>query len=897
MARIQYQPAARSRGFKPRQISTAGISRMREESNRMITNMELNRQAEKEQRDRNLQAIKENNAYTERIQQQNFATEIQNLQAEKNAELGAIQLEAAEAQAKQAQTQNTLNLISSISKTAAQGLQTLDAELLKQDIAAANAAFLQTPDEYFTPEQQQHAEDAKLGQSKRAQGSVKYNADVTALDAQIGAPQYQTFRSIASNPGLKGRSLQIYKNLVAYKAYTTTYQQNLLDGGNQYTASDGRQFTGLEAADDPYLAGELQRLTLVDVMAKMGITEPTYLAQAHEKIISFNQAATSQANTNALEQAVAIGMEEAAQLISGDAYDDAVQAYDTVKQLQGHVAALDFVTDGIANPNTSAEMREHLGNLVINGKKFSEGWKKNRWLPALEKAETDRVKMETADRKLQQDALNNEVFNNIDAVTEFIDEDPYANGFAVEKRFTDQGFTVPAYITKHISNARKQNDEIIEADIIDKLKNNIIDDKYIEGLPTEAWKEFARNKKVEQEDKKWGPNYDTYTKGLLGNARKLTQINTGANTLETYLLHGKSVEIFNEFIEKSGFDTKSAAEATIKLMDAAHNGTADSSNPFHYVYDKFNKRKFTHIQTDTLDITQRSNLVDKKILIHGAGIYNEPFLTATAAEMDATYKSSLEGNTIYPPLILSTAAKLGLKPSEAYNEVRKVQNLFTGENKPLLNANDSVVRTIDAADVRARELITSDNVMQIRRGGVSVGVGGLPVRVNMPGGGFSALSGLIKSGEGSYTSMFPSENYPEMVNMSIGEVVSLQKQKLQDGRASAAVGAYQFLYPEEAAKLAGLSMNDQFSPENQDKMLLATLLNKPGRENLSAFLRGQSDNVELAIDELSQEFASFASRDGLSYHATDGVNKASISRSQAREALMAARKQLTNKSR
>ena len=816
MARIQYQPAARSRGFKPRQISTAGISRMREESNRMITNMELNRQAEKEQRDRNLQAIKENNAYTERIQQQNFATEIQNLQAEKNAELGAIQLEAAEAQAKQAQTQNTLNLISSISKTAAQGLQTLDAELLKQDIAAANAAFLQTPDEYFTPEQQQHAEDAKLGQSKRAQGSVKYNADVTTLDAQIGAPQYQTFRSIASNPGLKGRSLQIYKNLVAYKAYTTTYQQNLLDGGNQYTASDGRQFTGLEAADDPYLAGELQRLTLVDVMAKMGITEPTYLAQAHEKIISFNQAATSQANTNALEQAVAIGMEEAAQLISGDAYDDAVQAYDTVKQLQGHVAALDFVTDGIANPNTSAEMREHLGNLVINGKKFSEGWAKNRWLPALEKAETAIVKMETADRKLQQDAINNEVFNNIDEVTAFIDEDPYVNGRAVEERFTDQGFPVPAYITKHVSNAIKKNDEVIKTSIEQKFQDNIIDDAYINQLPTVALRKYAQELKTTQDDRKYGENYSGLKKNLIGDARQLTSINPGgANTSQTFLVYGKAVKEYQGFIDQ-GFAPVEAAGKVNELIQEARAGAADDSNPFYFVSGANNRRTFPNIETSAVQRTERSNLVDKKLLTYGAGVFKEPFLTATSSEMDATYQSSLEGNTVYPPLILSTAAKLGLKPSEAYNAVRKAQNSVTGENKPLLNANDSVVKTIDAADVRARALITSGNPMQIRRGAVSLGVGDLPLRSN------SFNSSAIPAGYGTIIDQAAkSNNIPPSILAGLIDTESA----FNPGAVSpvGARGLGQFM-PPTAAEF-GVDVNDPVSSIDGAARYLRYLIN------------------------------------------------------------------------
>lgn len=159
--------------------------------------------------------------------------------------------------------------------------------------------------------------------------------------------------------------------------------------------------------------------------------------------------------------------------------------------------------------------------------------------------------------------------------------------------------------------------------------------------------------------------------------------------------------------------------------------------------------------------------------------------------------------------------------------------------------------------------------------------------------GVQGLAALVSSGEGSPTSMFPGENYPELLDMSIGEVVQFQKQKLADGRASAAVGSYQFLYPEVAAQRAGLSMNDKFTPENQLKMFMGTLLNKPGRENLSAYLQGTGDNVDSAIDELAQEFASIEYRNGRSYY-DDGVNKASISRDRVRAALLSARKELAN---
>lgn len=155
--------------------------------------------------------------------------------------------------------------------------------------------------------------------------------------------------------------------------------------------------------------------------------------------------------------------------------------------------------------------------------------------------------------------------------------------------------------------------------------------------------------------------------------------------------------------------------------------------------------------------------------------------------------------------------------------------------------------------------------------------------------GMAGLRGLTRSGEGGYTSMFPSEAYPQMTNMTIRELVAFQKEKLRDGRKSAAVGAYQFLYPEVAAKRAGLSLDDKFTPENQDKMFDATLMQK--RKAINAYLTGKSNDIEAALDELAKEFASFEYRGGRSYY-NDGINKASIMRNKAAAALKSARQEM-----
>ena len=124
------------------------------------------------------------------------------------------------------------------------------------------------------------------------------------------------------------------------------------------------------------------------------------------------------------------------------------------------------------------------------------------------------------------------------------------------------------------------------------------------------------------------------------------------------------------------------------------------------------------------------------------------------------------------------------------------------------------------------------------------------------------LLDMIGSGEsdnvGGYSAMFPSESYPKMLDMTINEVIEFQKEKLKDGRKSVAVGRYQMLYPEDYAAAAGLPLTAKFTPENQDKMVIAYL--KKNRK-LNEFVKGEITNEQFS-EELSQEFGTFKSASG-----------------------------------
>ena len=79
MARLRFTPASSPSGFRPIQVSQAEITRMQQESDRVVANMQRNRQVELQQRREMLQTMKEDADYTRQAQDRNFQIQQQNL--------------------------------------------------------------------------------------------------------------------------------------------------------------------------------------------------------------------------------------------------------------------------------------------------------------------------------------------------------------------------------------------------------------------------------------------------------------------------------------------------------------------------------------------------------------------------------------------------------------------------------------------------------------------------------------------------------------------------------------------------------------------------------------------------------------------------------------------------
>jgi murein DD-endopeptidase MepM/ murein hydrolase activator NlpD len=183
---------------------------------------------------------------------------------------------------------------------------------------------------------------------------------------------------------------------------------------------------------------------------------------------------------------------------------------------------------------------------------------------------------------------------------------------------------------------------------------------------------------------------------------------------------------------------------------------------------------------------------------------------------------------------------------------------------------------------------------EVEKGTSAVGDGSSPSSGGgSSNGGWKPILELIAKAEsvgGSYDSIYPNSIKPGLSDMTIGEADAWQARTAKQ-RGSAAAGRYQFMnIKEQAANYAGLSPNDKFSPENQDKMAIG-LIEKKRKVTLDMV----KDNPVEAAKRLSMEWAGLPvlestmgrSRQvsaGQSFYSGDSVNKATVSGDELRGA-------------
>ena len=209
MARLTHNPTRPDSTFRPLQISTAEITRMREETARIVDNMERNRRAELEQGMANLKAMRENAEYQQLQQQRNFEIEQQNLKAEQLEKQLEAQTAQNQAKANRDAAQQIFGSLAGLSKTAAQATAEIKVENEKRDVMASYISAAVNPD--YTKETWYKDKENQLLQS----GEI-YNSTISQQEA-LGADPLSSAKARISNPALthfsnKGNATFILSN-------------------------------------------------------------------------------------------------------------------------------------------------------------------------------------------------------------------------------------------------------------------------------------------------------------------------------------------------------------------------------------------------------------------------------------------------------------------------------------------------------------------------------------------------------------------------------------------------------------------------------------------------------------------------------------------------------------
>ena len=720
---------------------------MREQSNRLIQGMERRRAAEKNQRDENLQAMREDAAYTEQITRENNAIELRNLENESKQKIANIQGEEKQAQIDEAAAASIFQSIVEFSETAAKVARQRTAQMIKDQRELGYNADVQNISA-------ERVEEYIKGAQALATGAIIQDTETTVNGVLNNEAPNKTFRGYVANHGFKGYAAQANDNKVAKRAYDVTLNERLKSADKIFTAADGTKFSGIEAQADDELLAELQAQTRRDVVSYMGFPDPLYLADAFKGIEESDEVQRKAAAKEDLNRSKAVMIQQAEEIASTGTVDGVTLGFARYRSAEGDAAAHEWYRSNvIANPNIPLEVAK-APDLMGNGKSYDQQWP-NGYNDALVKRNETIVKqIEFEDR--QKKAEDRQwVVANIDAIQEAYNQNPYQAALLIKQRYHGKAMTVPSEISAIEREAIKRNKDLTENTIAQRTKYGILDLPFVNSIQDPELQKAARAAFDTQEINKYGEEALGIKKGFKATARALTKINPNEEqgSAQTFLVQAR---LESEYLKqlKLTNDPLAAKQAIEKMVDAGAAG--DKSSPF-YIDPSLgdnNRPVFPNIESSDREVAEMNTYINKQLIKYGANVVSKPFALATANQMDAAYTSSLSGTIKYPPGILQASELLNLKPSEVYNGARMANNAATGDNKPLLTPSPTTM-LIDEASPEMRKLFLSGNPSQINRGSAMM-TGQLPRRASMGGSSFNPNA--VPEGYGGIIQQAATEN-------------------------------------------------------------------------------------------------------------------------------------------
>lgn len=446
MARLKHTPSTPDGGFRPIQLSRQEISRMQEESNRIVANMERNRQAEIQQRRDVLQTMKEDAAYAERQEQRNFEIQQQNLQVG----LVQAQLDSRTQQAQAAininQTEQIFGGLAKFSQSAADIARKIEAKRLEAEV---NQEYVSSS-LGLDSENEAVRRNVELG--LREQGEI-YETNIKIQEAQ-GEDPNAVAKAKMANPAVTYAANKSSANYLLANQFPA-YLDGVLNDTETQFEFNGKMLTPADARNDPAWMQVISQVAKIKFLKNKGLWGLDAkmlvdgLRSADQYIRTLSTAASNRQTENIYamrkEQLLGIGYnqperfaENAITIFRGLASDPRLGYSGALDEFEKYAIARD--QDGFRIPI------EVIGSVDLksNGKTFAEEFPA-RWEAMKEARVNAEMKEQQRDLAIDEIGFQTDVKRITDALT----KDPtQANADAAVEFFRTTYGKVPGEISK-----------------------------------------------------------------------------------------------------------------------------------------------------------------------------------------------------------------------------------------------------------------------------------------------------------------------------------------------------------------------------------------------------------------------------------------------------------------
>ena len=643
---------------------------MREDSNRLIKGMEKRRLAENKQREENLQAMKEDAAYSERIERENHKIALYNEEQRAKATIEPTKTEG---------VGEVFTGLMQFSQTLSSALTEEANRQTKRNVAAALA-------EPITIDQELAAARARRAQTD---GGIVLNAEIRENALLTGEDPVDTIKSHVSNPAIVGKAAQVYDNRRAKLLYDTLRDDYMMSTDKIFIGDDGKSFSGIEASGDANLTRQLHQRLREDVLITLGNPNPVYLSEAFKAIDESNETFVNRARTEEKKRFEEEAKAQIDTLYSSGDPENIVSAHDLGRSVFGNVWALDRHQEELAKADSN-EKNLLSPDFKGNGKTFGEEFP-NRVTAAAQERKKAIDKQNQLEDDLKKAEFRQLVENNLDNLQSDFTKDPELTYSYLLEYANERGIAMPASVKQLYTAGKKRNKEL-NSQLLDRLASkDMLDGTFINSLEDSDLQKRGKELLAAQRERQYGEVYAPLLEGVEGYAKSLANFSSplpGATNTQVEL---NKIAIVN-FIKE---DLKATQNAAItrknlqELLRTASDGVR--TNPFSYK-ESGTGREFLNIGKVDRTRQEMSVYISKQASGKTAGqVVDTPYLLMDEKQQqDISSKAEQGLPFVYPDGIEQVADMYGLKPSEVYNAQAIANNRTSGKKIPLLKPSPIV---------------------------------------------------------------------------------------------------------------------------------------------------------------------------------------------------------------